>query len=182
MRIMGIDPGIQRTGYGVIDQIDSCNQRLVEGGVIETDSDWPLSQRLAAIFEGISQVIAELEPDIAVVEKLYSKYRHPRTAILMGHARGVIYLAAARSSVELAAYPASEIKKSLTGNGRATKAQVAAMVTELLGLDEPPRPADVTDALALAICHVRPVAQQRGRHELPEAIRAALARDGRQAP
>ena len=177
MRIMGIDPGLQRTGYGVIDQIDTHRYRLVEGGVVSTESDWLLEQRLSAIFEGIAEVIAEFQPDIAVVEKLYSKYRHPRTAILMGHARGVIYLAAARSCVEVAAYPASQVKKSLTGNGRATKAQVAAMVTNLLGLDETPSPADVTDALALAICHVRPVAQQPGRRELPEAIRQALAQD-----
>jgi len=177
MRIMGIDPGLQRTGYGVIDQIDTQRYRLVEGGVVFTESDWLLEQRLSAIFEGIAEVIAELQPDIAVVEKLYSKYRHPRTAILMGHARGAIYLAAARHSLPITAYPASQIKKSLTGNGRATKSQVAAMVTQLLGLDEPPSPADVTDALALALCHARPLAQQTGRRELPEAIRAALAQD-----
>ncbi len=162
MRIMGIDPGLQRTGYGVIDQIDTQRYRLVEGGVVFTESDWLLEQRLSAIFEGIAEVIAELQPDIAVVEKLYSKYRHPRTAILMRH------------SLPITAYPASQIKKSLTGNGRATKSQVAAMVTQLLGLDEPPSPADVTDALALALCHARPLAQQTGRRELPEAIRAAL--------
>jgi len=98
MRIMGIDPGLQCTGYGVIDQIDTHRYRLVEGGVISTESDWLLEQRLSAIFEGIAEVMAEFQPDIAVVEKLYSKYRHPRTAILMGHARGAIYLAAARSS------------------------------------------------------------------------------------
>ncbi len=174
---MGIDPGLQRTGYGVIEQLGSRDCRLVEGGVIETDSTWLLPRRLAVIFEGIVQVITELNPDIAVVEKLYAKYRHPRTAILMGHARGVVYLAAARNSVEVAAYPASQIKKSLTGNGRATKAQVAAMVTQLLGLPEPPAPADVTDALALAICHARPTLDGSGRRELPEAIRQAMARD-----
>ncbi len=179
MRIMGIDPGLQRTGYGVIDQIDTHRYRLVEGGVVGTDSDWLLEQRLSAIFEGISEVIAELEPDVAVVEKLYSKYRHPRTAILMGHARGAIYLAAAQRSLPIAAYPASQIKKSLTGNGRATKGQVGAMVTQLLGLDETPSPADVTDALALAICHARPLVGQDSRRELPEAIRVALAREGR---
>jgi len=181
MRIMGIDPGLQRTGYGVIDQIDTHRYRLVEGGVVSTESDWLLEQRLSAIFEGIAEVIAEFQPDIAVVETLYSKYRHPRTAILMGHARGAIYLAAARNSVEVAAYPASQVKKSLTGNGRATKAQVAAMVTELLGLDETPSPADVTDALALAICHARP-APAGGERELPEAVRVALAREGGRTP
>ncbi len=179
MRIMGIDPGLQRTGYGVIDQIDAHRYQLVEGGVICTDADWPLEQRLSAIFEEITQIITELEPEIAVVEKLYSKYRHPRTAILMGHARGAIYLAAAQRSVPLAAYPASQIKKSLTGNGRATKTQVGAMVAEVLGLPEPPRPADVTDALALALCHARPAPERAGHRELPAAIREALAREGR---
>ena len=178
MRIMGIDPGLQRTGYGVIDQIDAHRYQLGEGGVVCTEADWPLEQRLSAIFEEISQIITELRPDIAVVEKLYSKYRHPRTAILMGHARGAIYLAAAQQSVPLAAYPASQIKKSLTGNGRATKSQVGAMVAQVLGLSEVPSPADVTDALALALCHARPGAGQASRHELPEAIREALAREG----
>ncbi|MCK4323018.1 MAG: crossover junction endodeoxyribonuclease RuvC [Armatimonadetes bacterium] len=177
MRIMGIDPGLQRTGYGVIDQIDTHRYRLVEGGVVSTESDWLLEQRLSAIFEGIAEVIAEFQPDVAVVEKLYSKYRHPRTAILMGHARGAIYLAAARSSLEVAAYPASQVKKSLTGNGRATKMQVAAMVTQLLGLDETPSPADVTDALALAICHARPDIGRAGHRELPEVIRQAMTQD-----
>ncbi len=175
MRIIGIDPGLQRTGYGVIDQIDSHRYRLVEGGVICTESDWLLEQRLFAIFEGISEALAELQPEVAVVEKLYSKYRHPHTAILMGHARGAIYLAAAQHSMPVTAYPASQIKKALTGNGRATKQQVGAMVTQVLGLSEPPSPADVTDALALAICHARPSGPS-GERELPEAIRAALAR------
>ena len=179
MRIMGVDPGLQRTGYGVIDQLDVHRYRLVEGGVICTEPDWPLEQRLAAIFSGIVEILTEFRPDIAVVEQLYSQYRHPRTAILMGHARGAIYLAAAQHSVTIAAYPASQIKKALTGSGRASKGQVAAMVTQLLGLSETPTPADVTDALALAICHARPAMGGEAQRELPEAIRVALRRDTR---
>ena len=98
----------------------------------------------------------ELHPELMIVESLYSAYRHPRTAILMGHARGVIYLAAQRAGLPVAAYPASEVKRALTGAGRAGKQQVAEMVCRLLQLTEIPQPHDVTDALALALCHAAP--------------------------
>ncbi len=106
MRIMGIDPGLQCTGYGLIDRLEDQQYRLIEGGVVPTDADQLLQHRLSTIFAGICEVMAEFEPDVAVVEKLYAKYSHPRTAIMMGHARGVIYLAGAQQAVPIRAYPA----------------------------------------------------------------------------
>jgi crossover junction endodeoxyribonuclease RuvC len=167
MRIIGIDPGLQCTGYGIVDVCDhGC--RLVEGGVVRTDSDAPLELRLHSLFEGVADVMREMQPAIAVVEQLYSKYRHPQTAVLMGHARGVIYLAAAAAAVPVEAYPASLVKKSLTGSGRASKEQVGRMVCHLLSLASRPQPDDITDALALAICHSRGQRSRSG--SLPPAL------------
>ncbi len=182
MRIMGVDPGLACTGYGLIDQLDNKKYRLVEGGIVQTAAEEVLAQRLAAIFQCMAEVMAEFKPEVVVVEKVYSKYKHPRTAIMMGHARGVIYLAAAQHTIPIQAYPASQVKKALVGHGRAGKRQVAAMVCEILGLSEPPTPADVTDALALAICHAHPLRALGGPRELPGAIQAALARQGRHNP
>ncbi len=154
MRIIGIDPGLQCTGYGVV-QVADGKCTLVEGGVVRTAAEALLEARLLSIYEGVLEVMQELEPEVAVVERLYAKYRHPQTAVLMGHARGVICLAAAAAGVPVREYAASEVKKSLTGSGRASKEQVGRMVCQLLLLGEPPTPADITDALALAICHSR---------------------------
>ena len=156
MRILGVDPSLQCTGYGLIEPAGGT-LRLLEGGVIRTDADLSLDRRLLTLYEGIIAVMREFQPAQVVVEELYSKYEHPRTAILMGHARGTILLAAAALGIPYLGYEASLVKKSLTGNGRATKAQVAGMVCSLLDLPEPPRPEDVTDALALALCHASPL-------------------------
>ena len=181
MRIMGVDPGLNCTGYGLIDQLGNNHYGLVEGGVVRAPPDQPLEQRLATIFDGIGEVIAELAPQVVVVEKVYSKYQHPRTAIMMGHARGVIYLAGAQHAVPVHSYPASEVKKAVVGHGRAGKHQVAAMVCRMLRLSEPPTPADITDALALALCHASPLRALGGPRKLHPAIEAALAREGRKA-
>lgn len=156
MRILGVDPSLQCTGYGLIEPA-AGTLRLLEGGVIRTDAELSLDRRLLTLYEGISAVMREFQPEAVVVEELYSKYEHPRTAILMGHARGTILLAAATLSIPYTGYEASLVKKSLTGNGRATKGQVAGMVCKLLDLAEPPTPEDVTDALALAVCHASPL-------------------------
>ena len=125
------------------------------------------------LYDGVCEALDDLHPEVVIVESLYSKYRHPRTAILMGHARGVIYLAAQERSLQVEAYPASQVKRALTGAGRAGKDQVAEMVCRLLSLAEAPRPFDVTDALALALCHANP---QRfgGERKLPASVREAL--------
>lgn len=155
MRILGVDPGLQCTGYGLI-EASGGTLRLIEGGVIRTDSRAPLSLRLRTLHDGLAGILREYEPGCVVVEELYTKYAHPRTAILMGHARGMALLAAGEHGVTVVGYPASLIKRALTGNGRATKAQVGRMVCQVLRLDQPPSPDDVTDALALALCHASP--------------------------
>ena len=152
MRILGIDPGLNVTGYGVIEAGDGL-LGLVEAGAVETDDAAPMEERLAEIFRGVGSVISSLHPDIVAVEELYSHYAHPRTAILMGHARGAIFLAAALQGLGVVGYSANRVKKALTGSGHASKEQVGRMVQSIFGLDEPPSPNDVSDALAIAACH-----------------------------
>lgn len=180
MRILGIDTGLAETGYGIIDAEDT-SYRVVEGGVISTDADADLSLRLFRIYEALCQIIDEFEVDRVVVEDLYAEYPHPRTAIMMGHARGVIILAAAQRAVEVESYPASLVKKSLTGNGRASKEQIRQMVVQTLKLSESPGPDHVSDALALAICHaaptrIRSVTAGRGGRKMPPAVAEAIAK------
>jgi len=151
MRILGIDPGLVACGYGAIEVADG-RPRFVEGGLVRPGRG-ALPDRLSVLFDGIAEVIRDLRPAVLALEDLYAKYRHPRTAILMGHARGVICLAAAQGAIETVHYPASEVKRALTGNGRASKAQIHAMVRDRLGLRELPAGEDVSDALALALCH-----------------------------
>jgi crossover junction endodeoxyribonuclease RuvC len=151
--ILGIDPGLGVTGYGVL-EATAGNPRLVEAGVIRSTADSKsLPSRLAEIHRGVADVIATLKPAAMALEQLYSHYTHPRTSILMGHARGVICLAAAEAGIPVVHYSATQIKRILTGNGRAPKAQVQRAIEKELGLDRPPEPPDVADALAVALCH-----------------------------
>ncbi len=180
MRILGIDTGLANTGYGIIDAEDQ-QYHIVEGGLVTTSSDDELSLRLRQIYEALEGVIDEFDVGCMVVEDLYAEYPHPRTAIMMGHARGVIVLAAAQSDVPVESYPASLVKKSLTGNGRASKDQVRRMVVQTLNLTEAPGPDHVSDALALAICHAAPARGRssnvsRGRRSMPPAVADAIAR------
>lgn len=154
MRILGVDPGLQRTGYGLIESTGPEDLKLVEAGVIRTASGEGISGRVVGIYKNLSDIIAEHKPEILVLEKLYSHYKHPTTSILMGHARGVICLACGMNNIRLINYPATRIKKAITGNGRAAKHQVQRMVKTLLGLNTTPKPADVSDALAMAISFV----------------------------
>jgi crossover junction endodeoxyribonuclease RuvC len=153
MRICGIDPGLQRTGYGVLDAEPARPPRLIEAGVIRTDPKAPLPDRLMEIERGLAAVFAEFAPHTVVIEQLYAHYAHPRTAILMGHARGVIVLTAARAGARVASYGATKIKKALVGSGHASKAQVQRAIQSVFRLAQPPEPADVADALAVALCH-----------------------------
>jgi crossover junction endodeoxyribonuclease RuvC len=152
IRILGIDPGLNITGYGVL-EVDRGRLRLCEAGVIRGKSRGSLTKRLVEIHEGVAEVIASLHPDVMALEELYSHYARPRTAILMGHARGVICLAAAEADVPVTHYSATQIKRILTGNGRAPKAQVQRAIQRELALAEVPDPPDVADALAAALCH-----------------------------
>jgi crossover junction endodeoxyribonuclease RuvC len=154
MRILGIDPGLQRTGYGLIESDGPDRMKLMEAGVIKTSAQEGISRRLKDIYSNLTDIIKEHHPDVLVLEKIYSHYKHPMTSILMGHARGVICLACGVNGVELVNYPATRIKKAVTGNGHAGKHQVQNMVKALLGLNTVPKPADVGDALAMAISYV----------------------------
>ena len=149
---MGVDPGLVATGYGIIDA-SSRQASLVEAGVLRSRDKDPLEKKLLEIHRGMTEVVREFAPAVVVVEELYSKYNHPRTAILMGHARGTIYIAAAARGIPVVSYAPTRIKKSLTGNGRASKGQVQRMVQQVFGLHQAPHPSDVADALAVALCH-----------------------------
>lgn len=151
-RVLGVDPGLNITGYGVLEQRHG-GLSLCEAGVIRGRSHATLAERLAEIHAGIRDVIASLRPSVMALEELYSHYDRPRTAILMGHARGVICLAATQSGIEVVPYPATQIKKVLTGSGRASKSQIQRAIQYELGLSQLPEPADVADALAVALCH-----------------------------
>ena len=153
---MGVDPGLRVTGYGVVDlRVGQLEPRLVEGGTVQMKPRQSLEKRLTTLHTDLAALIAELKPDRVVVEQLFSHYAHPRTAILMGHARGVILLAAAQAGLEVTALRPTEVKKSLTGNGHASKRQVQLAVASQCGLAEPPEPNDVADAIAIALCAAR---------------------------
>lgn len=151
-RILGIDPALGTTGYGVI-EVDGNTVRLVDAGIVRTRPNCSLENRLVEIFDGMCELIDELRPGCMAIEELYSHYDRPTTAILMGHARGAIFLAAAKRSLEVFPYPATKVKKTLTGNGHAPKAQMQMAVKLQLGLKQFPEPADVADALAIALTH-----------------------------
>jgi len=153
MVIVGIDPGLNTTGYGAISTDEDGRPSLREGGTIRPARNLPLELRLCEIHRGVRQILEELQPHIVVVEELFSRYEHPKTAILMGHARGAVYLAAGQLGFPVVGYAASTVKRSLTGSGRASKSQVQQMVQDALSLAEAPEPDDVSDALALALCH-----------------------------
>jgi crossover junction endodeoxyribonuclease RuvC len=161
LRILGIDPGLNITGYGVIEPA-AKGLCVVEAGVVRGRSRGSLDKRIQEIFEGISDVIASLHPAAIALEELYSHYDRPKTAILMGHARGVIVLAGAQSNIPVTAYAATQVKKILTGAGRAPKPQMQLAIQRELGLRQAPEPADVADALAVALCHHYLSKQARG--------------------
>lgn len=153
MRILGIDPGLDTTGYGVIeDKRNTCT--LIEAGIIKTSSSQPIDKRLTKIYQGVNSLIGKFRPTTLVLEKLYSHYKHPITSILMGHSRGVVCLASGEKDIKLVSYPSKRIKKVVTGNGNASKEQVQRMVEHVLGLKEMDLPLDVTDALAIALSHI----------------------------
>ena len=152
IRILGIDPGLNITGYGVLEWCDR-KPRLCEAGVVRGGSSRSLTARLNQIHEGVAEVIASLQPSVMALEELYSHYDRPRTAILMGHARGVICLAAAQAGIPVTSYASTQVKKILTGAGRAPKEQMQRAIQYELGLAQLPEPPDVADALALALCH-----------------------------
>jgi len=152
VKIFGIDPGSLRTGYGCIAS-DGSRHRLIACGTIAAPPSALLPDRLLAIHARLRALIAEHRPDCVAVEDIFHA-RNVRSALLLGHARGVALLAACESGVPVVAYSPAEIKRAVAGHGRAEKRQVQSMVRLLLRLDAPPSPHDVADALAVAICHL----------------------------
>jgi len=150
-RVVGVDPGLNITGYAVL-EFSRGDPAIVEAGTIRTDAKADLSERIMQIHADLSEVLAELKPDFAAVENLYAHYKHPRTSILMAHARGVVLLACRQAAVPIRGLAATKIKRSLTGNGHASKQQVQRTIQAVCRLDELPEPPDVADALAIALC------------------------------
>lgn len=163
VRILGVDPGLRRTGYACL-EVDGVGRgvgwrrgagggaRVVEAGILKLRVGASVADRLVELDSDLGEVIERVGPVGVAVEKLFSHYRHPTTAAVMGHARGVILLAARRRGLALVELGATEVKKSITGHGHASKAQIAGAVAAQLGLACAPEPADVTDAIAIALC------------------------------
>jgi crossover junction endodeoxyribonuclease RuvC len=152
-RVIGIDPGLEVTGYAVVEP-SGARPRVVEAGVIRGGrSEAELGSRLDALHRGILEVLDAFPPSALALEQVHSHWKHPRTAILMAHARGVIVLAAAQRAVPVVGYAAARIKKTLTGSGRAPKDQIQRSIQIELGLEFLPEPHDVADACAVALCH-----------------------------
>jgi crossover junction endodeoxyribonuclease RuvC len=154
-RILGIDPGLQITGYAIV-EASPRGPLVCEAGVVRSNAGGAataMSVRLAALYDGLVEVLDQFQPGVLAVEQLFAHYKHPRTAILMGHARGVVFLAAGQRKLPVVSYNATHIKKTITGNGRASKDQVQRTVQRELNLAKLPEPPDVADALAAALCH-----------------------------
>ncbi len=152
MFVLGIDPGLSRCGYGVVERAGAA-LRPVAGGVVATAPDTPLPDRLHTLWRELVSLVEEHHPGAVVVERVFFQV-NARTAMATGQAAGVALVAAAAAGVPVAQYTANEVKQALVGYGGATKAQVQQMVAAVLGLATPPHPPDVADALALAVCHL----------------------------
>lgn len=159
MRVLGIDPGSLITGFGCVESRvparAGCDAALVDGGVIRLNRSWPLAQRLVQLHDDVQGLIAELKPDLIAIEALFTHYQRPAPVIVMGHARGVILLAATRAAVRTIELRPAEVKKATTGHGQARKPQMQRAIAQELGLADLPKPADVADALAIALCALR---------------------------
>ena len=183
MRVLGVDPGLTRCGVGVVDGAPGRPLQLVDVGVVRTGADVPLAHRLLAIERELERWVARVQPDVVAVERVFSQ-ANVRTVMGTAQASAVAILVAARCSIPVALHTPSEVTAAVSGNGRADKAQVAAMVVQLLRLDCAPTPADASDALALAICHVwrgaavarLDEAVARAQHAQATAARLARAR------
>ncbi len=152
MIVLGLDPGTATTGYGVVEQADDGTRRLVECGVLRTVPSLPLAFRLSQIFDSVGELLARHRPDAVAVESVFV-HRNPRSALVLGHARGVALLAAARRGIPVAEYAPAMIKKTVVGAGAATKLQIQRMTARLLRLKSPPTPEDAADGVAVALTH-----------------------------
>lgn len=171
MKVLGVDPGLVRTGWAVVES-GNGGYRLVAAGLIAPRSDAGLAERLAEGYAAFTRVLEEQAPDVMVLEDVFSKPRHPRAALLMAHMRGVLCLAAGRRGLRLEAMTASTVKQRVTGNGRASKNQVQEMVLRLCGVSARDMRADVSDAIALAVAGLNQL-ERRLSGEMPDARRLA---------
>src|SRR6476660_196386 len=153
MRVLGIDPGLTRCGMGVVEGDVGRPLRLVDVNVLRTSADLPVAQRLVTIEKGVDAWLDEYAPDAVAVERVFAR-SDVSTVMGTAQASGIAMVCAARRGLPVALHTPSEVKAAVSGSGRADKAQVGAMVTRILRLDSPPKPADAADALALAICHI----------------------------
>ncbi len=153
MRVLGIDPGLTRCGWGVVDGRPGARPTAVGVGVVRSDADLAIELRLLELHSAVTMLLREHQPDVVAIERVFHQ-SNKGTATGTAQAAGVAALAAAQASRPVAWHTPSEVKAAISGNGRADKEQVTMMVTRVLGLDAPPRPADAADALALAVCHV----------------------------
>ncbi|MCE9568231.1 MAG: crossover junction endodeoxyribonuclease RuvC [Planctomycetes bacterium] len=154
-RILGLDPGLQVTGYGLLEITDS-GPKVCEAGVIrsaEGRDPADMARRIKTLYDGLCEVLDQYSPTAMAVEQLYAHYDHPRTAILMAHARGAFFLAGAQRDIPVMSYAATRVKKTVTGSGRASKEQMQYAIARELKLAGPPEPHDVADALGIALCH-----------------------------
>jgi crossover junction endodeoxyribonuclease RuvC len=150
--ILGIDPGLSITGYGVIEIVNNKAVSLGYGGIYNREKSKTIADKLENIYDGINRVIKTYQPAHCAIEEVFY-HENVNTAIVMGHARGVVMLAAKQAGMAVFEYAAREVKMSTAGSGAASKQQVQAMVKNLLSLRELPRPQDAADALAVALCH-----------------------------
>ena len=153
MRVLGVDPGMTRCGIGVVDGAPGRTLTLVDVDVIRTPADAEVGDRLVVVADAVAAAIAAFKPDVVAVERVFSQH-NVRTVMGTAQVAGLAIVAATRAGIPVALHTPSEVKASVTGSGRAGKAQVGAMVSRLLRLPETPRPADAADALALAICQL----------------------------
>lgn len=155
IRILGIDPGLNVTGYSLVDRTSS-GAVLLEAGIIKSSEGRKtpdMADRLRVLYDGVCEIVNQYHPTAVAMEQLYAHYEHPRTAILMGHARGVLVLAATSEGIPLYSYAATKVKQVITGHGRASKEQMQMAILRELRLVKMPEPADVADAIAIALCH-----------------------------
>ncbi|MCP3817073.1 crossover junction endodeoxyribonuclease RuvC [Streptomyces sp. A3M-1-3] len=180
MRVLGVDPGLTRCGIGVVEGVAGRPLKMLGVGVVRSPADAEIGLRLVAIEQGIEAWLDEHRPELVAVERVFSQH-NVRTVMGTAQASAVAMLCASRRGIPVALHTPSEVKAAVTGSGRAGKEQVGAMVTRLLRLDAPPKPADAADALALAICHIwRAPAQNRLQHAVA-AHRTTYTTKGRTA-
>jgi crossover junction endodeoxyribonuclease RuvC len=159
MKILGVDPGLKATGYGVI-EANEGRIKLIEVGTINPNPRNKLPKKIDTVYQNLADIIKKFQPDVMILEKLYAHHRHPTTASILGHVRGVICLLCAQHHVTLEEHSVKRIRKAITGNGNASKIQTQRMVTQMLKIDDRNLTLDASDALALCLGHVHMAVRQ----------------------